>query len=845
MTQVTKPIMLDETGKQISSQLSSLVSATVAIAEAAKRESIDLSYRDVNGIGLVLRNTANMYVVRMAGSYIFPLVYGNAIKGGEPNPAAYTRLGSTYTADFVNHLGNNIASPYIEANAGCEAVSAGLLFQTNSGMITEVNLLSGADCRYVKFKVAFVPATNGLATLYVKDANGNIMWSWSIWLTTDYLKPETVVNYTNVEYEMMPEAIGTIWDDRENKRGFNPLYQWGRKDIVGLPAAYNSGTPHDLYDINGNTVALSTYGVANDSDAGGTTRTVAHAIKNPDKFFLYYNSTTYNWNNLSWMNNFWDAAMTADGDLSDNQLTAIKTIYDPSPVGFMLPAGRAWTGFTTTGSNTSTAGEFNVVGSFDDGWNFKKNSADAVGTKYYASGYRDNGDGEQYNVGSGGYYWSFAPYSQANARNLNFNSGNVNPLDNNNRANGFSVRPSRALGMSAGSFFCGEMKYEYKDIFRLTTTAYLKAREEERGTPAQLEFELHLERNIRDLAAELYSRAWFPQPLDWFVNLDPTVREVFAPKFRDRVVSHVLFQMISPIFEMYFIFDSYSCRDGKGTLVGIQRLEHHIRSVTDNYRLDAYSLNYDIKAHFMSIIRARLFDIIIAKLEKHQVKYPEAIDYGFAYYLISTFVIYKDPLDGCTYHGNPGLVKLIQPGKSLRDQMPGVGIPIGDVMNQLCSNIYLDEVDQFVKRTLKIRNYVRYVDDGKALHRSYAYLEYCREAIRQFLSESLGLALHPDKTTITSVYDTVFFLGAAIEPHHRLAVDGAVKRFRRAVKEMDEAVASGRYDIANLMSRMNSHLGYFSHFNERKMLDRTLSSAQNLSAIFQYSKDYTKATIKS
>ena len=461
-----------------------------------------------------------------------------------------------------------------------------------------------------------------------------------------------------------------------------------------------------------------------------------------------------------------------------------------------------------------------------------------------ASGYRNRTSGGLNNVGSNGNFWSFAPYSQTNARNLNFNSGNVNPLNNNNRANGFSVRPSRALGMSAGSLFCEEMKYGYKDIFRLTTVAYLKAREEERGTPAQLEFELNLERNIRDLASELHSRAWFPQPLDWFVNLDPTVREVFAPKFRDRVVSHVLFQMISPIFEMYFIYDSFSCRDGKGTLVGIERLEHHIRSVTDNYRREAHSLNYDIRAHFMSIVRTRLFDIIVTTLEKHQIRYPEAIDYGFAYYLLSTFVIYKDPLDGCTYHGNPGLIKLIQPGKSLRDQQPGVGIPIGDVMNQLCSNIYLNELDQFIKRELKIRNYVRYVDDGKCLHRSYAHLEYCREAIQQFLSENLGLSLHPNKTTITSVYDTMFFLGAAIKPHRRLAVDGAVKRFRSAVREMDGIVGGGNYDMNILMSRMNSHLGYFAHFNERKMLERTLSAAPNLAVAFQYSKNYTKAIIR-
>ena len=224
-----------------------------------------------------------------------------------------------------------------------------------------------------------------------------------------------------------------------------------------------------------------------------------------------------------------------------------------------------------------------------------------------ASGYQNRTSGGLNNVGSNGNFWTFAPASQNNARNLNFDSGNINPLNNNNRANGFGVRPSRALGDVAGSIYTNPMRYTYKQIHALVTLAYLKAREEERSSISQLEFEVDLEREIGKLTRELYKRQWFPQSLDWFVNLDPTVREVFAPKFRDRVVSHVLFMMISPIFERYFVHDSFSCRVGKGTLVGIERLEHHIRSVTDNYRYEAWSLNYDISAYFMSIVRSILY----------------------------------------------------------------------------------------------------------------------------------------------------------------------------------------------------------------------------------------------
>ena len=460
-----------------------------------------------------------------------------------------------------------------------------------------------------------------------------------------------------------------------------------------------------------------------------------------------------------------------------------------------------------------------------------------------ASGYRNRTSGGLNNVGSNGNFWSFAPNSQTNARNLNFNSGNVNPLNNNNRTNGFSVRPSRALGIVAGSFNCEMRRYTYDEIHLLVTLAYLKAREKERATESQVEFELRLEKNINDLTRELYRRQWRPMPLDWFVNLDPTVREVFAPKFRDRVVSHVLFMMISPIFERYFVYDSFSCRVGKGTLVGIERLEHHIRSVTDNFRHEAWSLNYDIKAYFMSIDRRILLGYIKETLARHQYRFPNEIDYGLAGYLITTFLT-RDPLEGCVYHGDPKLIKLIQPGKSLRDQEPGVGIPIGDVLNQLCSNIYLTPFDQFVLRNLYIRNAVRYVDDGKQLHRDREYLVECWHRSDEFLRERLHLTLHPLKTTITNLEETTYFLGAAIKPYRRYARNDTVARFEHRIAEIDGMLADGAGDTEELMARINSHLGYMSHFDEKKMIERTLSNAPNILRYFDITPDLKKATIK-
>lgn len=461
-----------------------------------------------------------------------------------------------------------------------------------------------------------------------------------------------------------------------------------------------------------------------------------------------------------------------------------------------------------------------------------------------ASGYRNYGSGGLNNVGSNGNCWAFAPNSQTNARNLNFNSGNVNPLNNNERANGFSVRPSRASGRAPGSIIIyGDMTYTFEELHAIVTSAYLKAREEERGTLAQLEFEVYMEENIQALTRELFSRTWTPLPLDWFVNLYPTVREVFAPKFRDRVVSHVLFSLISPIFERYFVHDSFSCRIGKGTLVGIERLEHHIRSVTDNYRREAYALSYDIVAYFMSIDRSILLSIIRSYLSKHERRFPDAIDYELADFLISTFLM-RDPLDGCTYHGDTRLIKLVQPGKSLRDQKPGIGIPIGDVLNQLCSNIYLTPFDQFVLRDLHIRHAVRYVDDGKMLHRDRDYLAECRERANAFLAENLHLSLHPLKTTIVPLSETTCFLGAALLPYRRHARNDTVSRFCEFIEKADASLAEGDVDIRHLLFDLNARLGYLSHFDAKKMIVRAVSDAKNIAKNYNFAKNYTKAIIK-
>ena len=136
---------------------------------------VDLSFYNYAGLRLLKRNTANCYVISSTGSYKFPIVYGNGIKDDKINKEAYTKKSSLYNADFVNHLGNIITSPFIELNQNCTVNSAGLLWQTAESMISNISIEDDPYCKFLQFTVNSIPAINGMAVLYVKDSNDNIM----------------------------------------------------------------------------------------------------------------------------------------------------------------------------------------------------------------------------------------------------------------------------------------------------------------------------------------------------------------------------------------------------------------------------------------------------------------------------------------------------------------------------------------------------------------------------------------------------------------------------------------------------------------------------------------------
>ncbi|MDR3119156.1 MAG: RNA-directed DNA polymerase, partial [Mediterranea sp.] len=374
---------------------------------------------------------------------------------------------------------------------------------------------------------------------------------------------------------------------------------------------------------------------------------------------------------------------------------------------------------------------------------------------------------------------------------------------------------------------------------------------------SQLAFEMNCEHNLVELYEEIKERTYAPSPAICFMVDHPVKREVFASQFRDRVIHHLLYNYLSPIFDLRMIYDCYSCRKGKGTSLGINRFEHHIRSCTDNYRQQAWVLKLDVKDFFMSINRHKLYVLVENTLNRHWKLHPDfdhkrnsGVDRDTLMYLLSR-IIYWDPADGCNIRGKLSEWYGLPPSKSLLTTPPGVGLPIGDLTSQLFSNLYLHKLDVFVKHTLCCKHYGRYADDFFIVHPSKTFLRELVPLIRDFLSRDLELILHPKKIYLQECRKGAPFLGSVIKPYRRYAGNRSVKSFNKAVTRISEEI--DRYRTANILpdvrwleqqrSVLNSYLGYFANYKSRKIVTKRIMKS-SLPEYFNIPSDCSRAIIR-
>ena len=365
---------------------------------------IDLSLQDVYG-NPINRSTANCYVVREPGTYKFPLVYGNAIKNGKVNTAAFTNNGGSYSHNFVNSSGEVITSPNISYTG---SFTASILNTDHEGLISEISSIQEGDYKFIQFKVNDVPSSG--ANYIISMMTGIVQqWSWHIWLWPHDLSPVEITNATGVKYNIMPVNLASKYDS-DGVHIKNWFYQWGRKDPLALPATYNSTS-------NGASITLYQKATTNTSPLS--------SIQYPTIFY-YNNTSPYNWFGDKSYYNLWDAACTGTG-ASDND--TVKTVYDPCPVGWKVPNGNTFTGLS-------------VLSSADGIVKMSRYSGDTVGVEFPLSGYRLYSNGSINNAGSYGYVWLSSAYSSYYACQTYFWQTNVvSPDSYGRRAYGLSIRP--------------------------------------------------------------------------------------------------------------------------------------------------------------------------------------------------------------------------------------------------------------------------------------------------------------------------------------------------------------------------------------------------------------------
>ena len=411
-------------------------------------------------------------------------------------------------------------------------------------------------------------------------------------------------------------------------------------------------------------------------------------------------------------------------------------------------------------------------------------------------------------MGSNGHYWS-STVNGTNARNLNFNSGNAN-MNNNNRANGFSVRYLKDWYLPFPIFMniFSEKKLLY-DLFQ----AYYDARKNKRNTINALAFEIDYEAKLFELYEEIKNGKYEISPSICFVIKRPMLREVFAADFRDRVIHHLIYNYISPFFERLFINDSYSCRGGKGTSLGIKRMDHFIRSCSRNYSRDCYILKLDIRGYFMAIDHFILYQ----KVEKTLNRFREEANFDVDLILrLIHQIIFHNHIKDCRLKGEREDWEDLPKTKSLFYAGKGKGLPIGNLTSQLFGNVYLNDFDHFIKYKLGCKYYGRYVDDFIIINQDKEYLKSIIPIFKEYLKDELSMELHPKKIYLQHFSKGVSFLGAIIKPYRFYIRNQTKGNFQKKIRYWNNFFerksnftrkASGQF-----LASMNSYLGIMGQY---------------------------------
>jgi len=323
--------------------------------------------------------------------------------------------------------------------------------------------------------------------------------------------------------------------------------------------------------------------------------------------------------------------------------------------------------------------------------------------------------------------------------------------------------------------------YDFKNL----VLAYKKARKGKTKKYYVIEFEKHLIKNLLELQKELKNHSYSPKPLKKFIIRDPKTRKISKSIFRDRIVHHAIVNILEPIFEKVFIYDSYASRKKKGQHRALKRFDYFKRKVSKNgKRLNRIDNNYVLGSCFKADIKHYFGNVnhtILINLLKKKIKDNNTI------WLINKIL------------------------KNFNNKEKGM--PLGNLTSQFFANVYLNELDYFIKHKLKAKYYIRYVDDFVILYESKKQLEIWKEQINKFLRNRLEIELHPEKSKIISLHKGISFLGFRIFYYYKLLKKSNINQIKINLNEWKKLYEKGLINSEKLIIKFEGWSAHAKHGN--------------------------------
>ena len=375
--------------------------------------------------------------------------------------------------------------------------------------------------------------------------------------------------------------------------------------------------------------------------------------------------------------------------------------------------------------------------------------------------------------------------------NWNGNRLNVNFNDLGNNENSYAFEMALAPKIIAMKTH----KNLYPRIYnkKNLVLAWKKARKGKTKKDYVIKFEEDLPQNLKSLHEELKHENYFPKPLETFILRDPKTRRISKSDFRDRIVHHAICNIIEPIFDKTFIHDNCANRKGKGSLFAIKRFEKFQGKITRNLSSEGYCLKADIRHYFQEVNHEILMEIIKRKISDEKV----------------IFLVRK-----ILENRNSKRERERDAGFCIKEK----GMPLGNLTSQFFANVYLNELDQFVKHKLKAKYYIRYVDDFVILHSEKSQLEIWKKQIEEFLNKELRLELHPEKSKIASLSEGINFVGFRNFYFFRLLRKRNIRNMKIKIKKFQRGEISEE-KFTEIFQGWNAYAKWASSFNVIKKLE--------------------------